>query len=202
MVLNTIMSTTTENQTSDSKAAPGQLALVQDFINTLDVVPRAEERLSDPSALARWLAQRQLLSRGQRLTPADVRHAVEVREALRDLLVMNSGQRPRPEAIQTLSRAARGSQVMVGFDAAGEATLAPLSGGLDAAIGKLIAIVAESMLEGTWSRLKPCADATCRWAFYDSSKNRSGSWCSMASCGNRCKARRYRTRATHGARRS
>ena len=41
-----------------------------------------------------------------------------------------------------------------------------------------------------WARLKVCARDSCRWAFYDASRNRSGRWCSMAGCGNIVKMRR------------
>jgi predicted RNA-binding Zn ribbon-like protein len=50
------------------------------------------------------------------------------------------------------------------------------------------------MTDGTWKRLKACRNHGCRWAFYDYSKNRSGSWCSMQLCGNRTKTRSYRRR--------
>jgi predicted RNA-binding Zn ribbon-like protein len=51
------------------------------------------------------------------------------------------------------------------------------------------------MANGTWERLKACAlHDTCEWAFYDWSKNRSGTWCDMKVCGNRSKARAYRER--------
>jgi len=49
-------------------------------------------------------------------------------------------------------------------------------------------------VEGTWPRLKACANDTCQWAFYDISKNRSGRWCTMDACGNLMKARAYRRR--------
>jgi len=42
----------------------------------------------------------------------------------------------------------------------------------------------------------------CQWAFYDRSKNRSGRWCSMRTCGNRTKTRAYRTRRRAGDRAS
>ena len=42
--------------------------------------------------------------------------------------------------------------------------------------------------------LKLCADETCRSVFYDRSKNRSGRWCSMSTCGNRAKVRAWRER--------
>jgi predicted RNA-binding Zn ribbon-like protein len=60
----------------------------------------------------------------------------------------------------------------------------------------VLAIVAEAMAEGTWSRLKACREHSCEWAFYDRSRNRSGVWCSMEGCGNRAKARAFRER--HG----
>jgi predicted RNA-binding Zn ribbon-like protein len=53
------------------------------------------------------------------------------------------------------------------------------------------------MADGTWSRLKACRAADCRWAFYDRARNHSRHWCSMEVCGNRTKARAYRAR--HGA---
>ena len=56
------------------------------------------------------------------------------------------------------------------------------------------AIVQRAIVDGTWARLKACRWDTCQWAFYDTSKNRSGSWCSMAVCGNRAKAAAYRRR--------
>jgi predicted RNA-binding Zn ribbon-like protein len=50
------------------------------------------------------------------------------------------------------------------------------------------------MADGSWSRLKTCRNHGCRWVFYDLSKNRSASWCSMQLCGNRRKTRVYRAR--------
>jgi len=59
-------------------------------------------------------------------------------------------------------------------------------------LGEVTAITLKAMLDGTWPRLKVCRK--CEWAFYDYSKNRSGSWCSMQLCGNRLKTRAYRSR--------
>jgi predicted RNA-binding Zn ribbon-like protein len=58
----------------------------------------------------------------------------------------------------------------------------------------LFAAVAAAMADGSWSRLKACRRHACRWAFYDHSRNRSGTWCSMAVCGNRVKVADYRRR--------
>ena len=34
------------------------------------------------------------------------------------------------------------------------------------------------------------------WAFYDRSRNHGGTWCDMASCGNKLKNREFRARRT------
>ena len=50
------------------------------------------------------------------------------------------------------------------------------------------------MADGSWQRLKACRASDCQWAFVDTARNHSRSWCSMASCGNREKARAFRER--------
>jgi predicted RNA-binding Zn ribbon-like protein len=61
-------------------------------------------------------------------------------------------------------------------------------------VARLLAIVECAQAEDKWVRLKVCPDDDCGWAFYDWSKNRSATWCSMETCGNRAKARSYRER--------
>jgi predicted RNA-binding Zn ribbon-like protein len=58
----------------------------------------------------------------------------------------------------------------------------------------LLARVHDALLEGTWPRLRACRKATCRYAYYDRTKNASRAWCSMATCGNQAKAQRRRHR--------
>src|SRR5690349_20111373 len=60
------------------------------------------------------------------------------------------------------------------------------------AMGRLVAALYAAMQSEEWDRLKLCGSGSCRWAFYDRSKNHSSRWCTMASCGNRAKARRFR----------
>ena len=62
------------------------------------------------------------------------------------------------------------------------------------AVGAILATVYDAMRDESFSRLKVCRNEGCRWAFYDTSRNRSGAWCSMAICGNRQKGRVYRRR--------
>jgi predicted RNA-binding Zn ribbon-like protein len=58
-----------------------------------------------------------------------------------------------------------------------------------------IAQAAANLLDSTYlKRIGICEDDTCRWLFYDSSKNHSRRWCDMDDCGNRAKARRHYAR--------
>jgi predicted RNA-binding Zn ribbon-like protein len=176
-----------------SQEAPGRLEAVRLFVNSVDFEDDTEE-LSSPSALASWLEAHDL-GPVRSASSADVARAVELREALRELLLGQHGDyEPDPAAAQVVEDTARRAQLEIRFDAGGVAAVAPGSRGVDAALGRLLAIVAEAQAEGTWSRMKACPWETCRWAFYDHSKNRSGVWCNMAVCGNRAKARAYRER--------
>jgi hypothetical protein len=177
------------------EAAPGPLALVQAFANTVAEEGHFRwEAIGDPDSLRSWLKGRGLLAGGELVGEADVARAKEVRAALRSLLAANNGRGGDPAAIRKLNLAAERARLTVRFGADGRATLEPDAGGVDGALGRVLAAVHAGMEEGTWGRLKSCANATCGWAFYDRSKNRSGRWCSMEVCGNRTKTRAYRRR--------
>jgi predicted RNA-binding Zn ribbon-like protein len=143
---------------------------VQLFVNSID-------REHDREWLPDWLAD-------HGLAPRDFARARELREALRALLHVNNVGGTAPEAEARVHAAAEDVRVEL---RGGEVALT----GADA-LGEVTAIALTAMLDGTWRRLKVCRN--CEWAFYDTSKNRSGSWCSMQLCGNRLKTRAYRHR--------
>ena len=72
--------------------------------------------------------------------------------------------------------------------------LAPAASGVDGYLAGVLSTLVTSIADGSWSRMKSCRNDTCRWLFYDQSRNRSGTWCTMAICGSRMKARAYRAR--------
>jgi predicted RNA-binding Zn ribbon-like protein len=179
------------------KPAPGELEVLRRYVNTYDVDDRDDE-IGTPEALRDWLAARGLLAPGERLGDDDVRQAREVREALRALLLANNGFELDPRAVETLNDAARRAEVVVAFGDAGTPQLAPVRPGFQGALGRLLGLAFRSMADGTWPRLKACAAHDCEWAFYDASRNHSGTWCDMKVCGNRAKARNYRERQGTG----
>ena len=175
------------------KRAPGPLRVVQQFVNSADL-ETGEDELDSPAALAAWLRERDLLPARKAVTAADHRRALDVREGLRAVLFTHNGGEYDPAAAERLERAADGATLRVGFPSGEPPALTPSCDGVSGALARLLGWVAASATEGSWQRLKACADPGCRWAFYDRSKNRSGRWCSMASCGNQEKARSYRAR--------
>jgi predicted RNA-binding Zn ribbon-like protein len=177
-----------------SKQAPELLASVQAFVNTRDV-GTGQEDLRDPEGLRQWLVERALIEREDTVGECDLRLALDVREALRGMLLANNGGAPDRPALATLNRLARSAQLTLSFDVGGGARLEPRAPGVDGAFGRLLAAVFAAMRDGTWTRLKACAAERCRWAFYDCSRSRTGAWCSMAVCGNRSKAQHFRRRA-------
>ena len=165
-----------------SKKAPGDLEIVRELINTLDVEDGEDELDSA------WLEDNGLAAAA--VSERDLERTRELREALRDLLDHHA-----ENPTGALNELAAGAPLTVAFDDDGHAHLHPAGEGFAAIAARVLAIVERAQADGTWERMKACAADTCRWAFYDQSRNRSRQWCDMAVCGNRAKARNYRKRA-------
>ena len=175
-------------------AAPGELELVRLFLNTVDL-EAGQEDLASPEALRAWFAERS--ADPGAVSAEGLRRALALREAIRGLALANNGGRPYPVDLATLNRAATECGLRPRFGPGGVARLEPEAEGLDHSLGRLVAAVHEAMATGAWTRFKACGRHSCRWAFYDASRNQSRTWCSMATCGNRTKAQRFRSRSVH-----
>jgi predicted RNA-binding Zn ribbon-like protein len=168
---------------TETKPAPMPLLLVQAFVNTLDV-DHGEDLLSTD-----WFVAAGLLEPSADAEADELELARAMRESIRRLLESGDGDLGPLHEVAT-GRAAR---LLVGEG--GALTLAPPGrGDLTDALFQLLLIIRAAQEDGTWSRLRVCANDACRWAFYDRSKNRHGHWCSMAVCGNRLKNRELRAR--------
>jgi predicted RNA-binding Zn ribbon-like protein len=176
-----------------SNPAPGDLELVREYVNTWDA-DEDVERVPGPAELRDWLVEHDLLESGERVSAGDHRQAIEVREALRAMMLANAGLELDPAAADVIDAASRRARLGVRFDAACQVHTAPEAAGVAGAMGRLLALVATAQEEGTWPRLKACLADDCQWAFYDRSRNRSAVWCDMRICGNRQKVRSYRER--------
>jgi predicted RNA-binding Zn ribbon-like protein len=168
------------------------LVLVEQFLNTLDERSFSRhgknhawtDELTSVQALSRWLQTRGLVDAGQELGSADLSAACTLRAALRDVLTSGDGSR--------VAEALAGFPLRLEADTSGSLRL--MAAGGAAGLGAIVETVAVSVANGRWARLKLCASPDCRWAFYDTSRNGGGRWCSMEVCGNRHKTRTYRQR--------
>jgi predicted RNA-binding Zn ribbon-like protein len=174
--------------------APGSLALVQKFINSTEM-PDGVDELRTPALAAAWLRE----ATGSDLTVSgrDLERLIATREALRDLLEAHTGENVDPVVTVRLQKLLGDAPLRPILSASG-ATLAVDCRGVDSFLGLISTAIVEATLMGTWDRFKVCRSETCRWAYYDHSKNGRSCWCSMRVCGSRDKARAYRARQRAG----
>jgi predicted RNA-binding Zn ribbon-like protein len=173
----------------DSDEAPGRLDLLRRFVNTVEL-PDGPDALATPEGASEWCASEGLPPVAN---PEDADRLRAFREALRDALFANNGEFDATKAWKELEPFARGTSVAIAIEG-NVPVLRPLGSGSSATIAALLAIVYDAISEGTWSRLRACRKSSCRFAYYDRSKNASRAWCSMTTCGNREKAQRRRQR--------
>ncbi|NRQ34227.1 hypothetical protein HII36_20570 [Nonomuraea sp. NN258] len=184
-----------KGQPGNRAIAPGRLALVQSFVNSLNVEFGPDE-FATVEGFGGWLRRHgfDVPAPGE----LDRREAVILREALRALLREHNGGDADPAARGTVEHVARGCPLVVEFDGSGAIGLGPAQHGVRGAFATVLAAVTESVIEGSWQRLKACHEHACEWAFYDRSRNRTGRWCSMEICGTRSKMRAYRESRKRG----
>jgi predicted RNA-binding Zn ribbon-like protein len=178
----------------ETKPAPMPSLLVQSFVNTWEGDSGID--ILGQSASARdWLTETGLLRAGAKLTDEDLALARGLRESIRSLLVHNGGG-PAPTAAEmaALRTVARGSWIQPAISSDGAVDLELEGSGDGLALGRLLLIIRDAQHDGTWERLKACNNSECRWAFYDRSHARRGTWCDMSVCGNRVKNRKLRSR--------
>ncbi|HVC05173.1 MAG TPA: CGNR zinc finger domain-containing protein [Candidatus Acidoferrales bacterium] len=170
--------------------APGSLLLVQRFLNSTEM-PDGVDQLRTAPLAAEWLER----VTGVPVTVSEKQLArlVATREALRDLLEAHTGENVDPGVRVRLQKLLGHAPLRPVFTDDG-ATLAVDCAGVDSFLGMISTSIVEATLMGTWDRLKVCRRHSCRWAFYDHSKNGCSCWCSMRVCGTREKARAYRAR--------
>ncbi len=176
---------------------------IRAFLNTLDI-ESGEDDLGTPDQIRPWLAAQGLPGTRGPIESSGIERLHGVRDALRDVLDAHSAVSRTAGPIDTspgsvstvaaLNATAAAAPLVVRFDAGGHARLEAAQDDLNGTIAAILADVATCVADGTWARLKICRSDTCRWAFYDESKNHSRTWCSMSVCGNRAKGRAYRRR--------
>ena len=176
----------------DAPAPPG-LDAIEAFLNSIEL-DSGSESLSSPEAATAWLREHGLLGGADRVEAAGLPRLVAVREGLRALALANNGCAPDEDAVAGLEQAAGVVRLRPALAGDAGIRLEPVEVGADGVIARLLAAAAAAHADRSWSRLKACRDRSCGWAFVDASRNSSRAWCTMGVCGNRAKARRFRSR--------
>ena len=154
-------------------------------------MPDGPDQLDTAERAAAWCAAQGLPSITNQ---KDCDRLREFREVLRDVIYANNGEGDLNRAWDALRPFAESAQIGFTVDSQRGPMLRPRGDGAGAVIAALLALVNDAVCDGTWSHMRACRKDTCRFAYYDRSKNGSRAWCSMAVCGNREKAHRRRQR--------
>ena len=150
--------------------------LIVGFLNTLDV-ESGTDAMDTLQGWASWLSAQGLEGCFGTQDPDGLQRARELRGDLRAL----AGGQHAPS---------RQVDIQVALTTDGKVELSAPT-----AVGFLAAAAAKVAIQERMDRVKICPADDCRWAFYDTSRNRSRQWCSMKVCGNRAKARAHRQRS-------
>jgi predicted RNA-binding Zn ribbon-like protein len=191
---------------SEKFAIPSDLALLYDFVNTLDerrfmengTLHGGGDEIATPPLLANWMRARGLLGPHARIKATEHRAALDLRKALREFLRNPPDQRPRAEAAaRKLTAASRAFPLALAVSDTGSVELVSMPG--SSVLGRVLAQMVGLAGKDRLDRLKTCASDECHWIFFDRSKPSNRHWCSSARCGNRQKTRTYRARHRHDA---
>ena len=181
----------------ETKPAPGDLLLLQAFINTFEADTGIDLLVERDSANT-WLHDSELVPAENDLDASSLARLRAIREAFRSLLAHSAGLGEiSPTALDLLAEARAESAIVLSVEAADHYRVQAEPVGTDPvgrAVVRLLLIIRDAQLEGTWDRLKVCSRTACRWAYYDRSHSQKGRWCDMATCGNRMKNQALRSR--------
>jgi predicted RNA-binding Zn ribbon-like protein len=191
---------------SDSASiAQADLETSLDFVNTFGLTNgrQFDDFIATRQAID-WLHERTGLNPALVAeSPALLARITRARWAFRELWDATAEERPVAEsAIREVNRVLRHRSVLelevASSDTAGHSLhLASRFTGdeVDCALAELADPLVRAIGSADATKARICANETCRWVFYDSSRAHQRRWCEMSSCGNRAKAARHRARA-------
>ncbi|MFH9083114.1 MULTISPECIES: CGNR zinc finger domain-containing protein [unclassified Streptomyces] len=150
-----------------------------------------QDLLADTEGLAVWLASNGLAG----THPADaaaLRHLRAAREAI-EAAVDGSPERAAPLVDAVLEHGRIRARLTAGGPAEEPEFTDPAWGPAWLAARNYL-----DLLTRAPERIRTCAGGGCILHFFDTSRNGTRRWCSMAACGNRAKASRHYARSKEG----
>ncbi len=153
-------------------------AMLLELLNSTPVVDgRPSDELSDDGRAGEWGA-----GQGGTGSLAEVRNVRRVRDELQAVV---RGDEPSTALDPALA------DVRLAPEVNGDGVRWRLDVARDRSLATRAVLAWAAVQEQMPGRLRPCANAECRLFLLDRSRANSARWCSMATCGNRMKARRH-----------
>ncbi|OBJ02216.1 CGNR zinc finger domain-containing protein [Mycobacterium sp. 1465703.0] len=166
--------------------------MVQDFLNTRAIRGYGPDLLADVRLAGDWAASAVRVwssARGVDLQPPELAGA--------DLVKLRALRTTVEQLLSGEPSSARGAGAVVAsftLTDAGEVRLDPSGRGWRWLASALWGEILLSQQAGTWRRIKQCHNHRCGATFYDRSKNNSGVWHDVKTCGNAINLRASRAR--------
>lgn len=171
--------------------APGGLGLVQDFLNTVGIGDYGPDLLADPELARDWAARAARAwstVRGVDAQPPPLSDSDAAKlHALRGTIAKLVAGEATPGRVGSVTATFAVADT-------GDVRLEPAGSGWRWFASVLWAEILLSQQDGTWRRIKRCHNHACASAFYDRSKNNSGVWHDVKTCGNAANLRASRAR--------
>jgi hypothetical protein len=178
------------------REAPAGLALVQDLLNTRPTMTYGPDLLALPDdaqlwltdAVTTWSRVSGLPAPVLLLSSTDMRSLHRLRSTFENVIL--AGGRNQPDG------ALPPADVPVSLvpDTDGWVRIVPTGRGTRWLASALWAEALLAQQAGLWVRLKLCHNVDCRAAFFDTSRNNSGVWHDVSTCGNTANLRAFRER--------
>ena len=173
----------------------GRVAL--SFVGTVgDRGSLATERAGTPRALAAWLLAAGLVAEHVTPSPAHLRRALALREAIaRAVRALVTGAAPSELDVELINSVARRWGPRLSLDPRTLTVVHATRTPVETALGRIAVDAIEVLGDpGERSRLRACGLDSCGAIFLTPAGRRERRWCSMERCGNRAKVTSFRTR--------
>lgn len=175
-------------------AAPGDEDLLVELANAGHEGP---DELADPAALAAWWARLRGPASATGSSEASLAALRDLRRTVQAAAAHHNGGEGLADVAAADGAPTALTDLALRPHLSGDrVVLAPQHPGdlaADIAATALTALL-RAAARPTWTRVKACRGADCGWVFVDASRNSSRRWCEMATCGNRAKTTRFRSR--------
>ena len=175
-------------------------ALCLDFVNTLGDRPRCtEEHLHDWRDLLAWGEQAGLVARQDGRADHDSQRvfdrALELREHIYGVFApLAGGTSPARRHLAAVNAAIGNALAHVRVEKRGAGFVWGWADGvppLDRVLWSVVRSTADLLVSPERTSVRECASGNCSWLFIDRSPAHRRRWCSMKTCGNRAKVRRF-----------